>query len=45
MIERIEHAGIMLALIIRAGFRKDGIAFFAPSDYSQQLAYMNRPAG
>ena len=45
MIERVEHGGIMLALIIRAGFRKDGIEFFTPNDYSQQLAYMNRPAG
>lgn len=45
MIKRIEHNGVQLAVIIRAGFRKDGIEFFTPSDYSQQLAYMNRPAG
>lgn len=45
MIERIEGGGFLLALIIRAGFRKDGIEFFTPNDYSQQLAYMNRPAG
>lgn len=45
MIERIENDGVQLAMIIRAGFRKDGIEFFTPNDYSQQLAYMNRPAG
>lgn len=45
MIERIESAGVTLALIIRAGFRKDGIEFFTPNEYSQQLAYMNRPKG
>jgi hypothetical protein len=32
MIERIEHAGIMLALIIRAEFRKEGIEFFTPGE-------------
>ena len=45
MIEKVEHQGITLAMIIRAGFRKDGIEFFTPNDYSQQLAYMNRPQG
>lgn len=45
MIEHVEHAGLQLAVIIRAGFRKDGIEFFTPNEYSQQLAYMNRPAG
>jgi len=45
MITKVEHCGVQLALIIRAGFRKDGIEFFTPSEYSQQLAYMNRPAG
>ena len=45
MIEKVEHKGAVLAMIIRAGFRKDGIEFFTPNDYSQQLAYMNRPQG
>ena len=45
MIEKVEHQGVTLAMIIRAGFRKDGIEFFTPNDYSQQLAYMNRPQG
>jgi len=45
MIEKFEHDGLVLALIIRAGFHKEGIEFFTPNDYSQQLAYMNRPQG
>jgi mannose-6-phosphate isomerase-like protein (cupin superfamily) len=45
MIEPINHNGQMLALIVRANFRTDGIQFFTPNEFSQQLAYMNRPAG
>ena len=45
MIERIEVKSAIIALIIRAGFKKDGIEFFTPNDFSQQLAYMKRPAG
>ena len=45
MVERIVHDGAMLGLIVRAGFHKEGIEFFTPDDFSQQLAYMNRPAG
>jgi hypothetical protein len=45
MIERIVTDGKELALIIRHSFRKDGIEFFTPGNYSQQIGYMNRPAG
>lgn len=45
MIERIEHLGRELAVIVRRSFSRDGIEFFTPSAYSQQLGYMNRPAG
>lgn len=45
MIERIENAGKELALIIRHNYHKDGIEFFTPGTYSQQIGYMNRPAG
>jgi mannose-6-phosphate isomerase-like protein (cupin superfamily) len=45
MIERIEHGGALLAIIIPAGYRDSGIQFFTPDDFSQQLAYMRRPAG
>jgi hypothetical protein len=45
MIHHIIHGGRELALIIRHSFRREGIEFFTPSDYSQQLGYMNHPAG
>jgi len=44
-VERISHSNKLLAIIIRANFSRDGIEFFTPDDFSQQLAYMNRPAG
>lgn len=44
-IERIIHDNIELAIIIRHSFHKDGIEFFTPRSYSQQIGYMNRPAG
>ncbi len=45
MIERIVHDGEELALILRRDFRAEGITFLTAGDYSQQLGYMNRPAG
>ena len=45
MIERIEHKGKLLSIIIRSNYQKDGIDFFTPGDFSQQLGYMNRPEG
>ncbi len=45
MIERIVDDCIELALIIRREFEADGIEFFTPNSYSQQIGYMNRPAG
>lgn len=44
-IEKIVNADKLLAIILRSDFSKDGIEFFTPDDFSQQLAYMNRPAG
>lgn len=44
-IENIVHNDSYLALILRADYSSDGIKFFTPDDFSQQLAYMNRPAG
>jgi mannose-6-phosphate isomerase-like protein (cupin superfamily) len=44
-IEKIEHSGITLAVILSASYKSDGIQFFTPDDFSQQLGYMNRPAG
>jgi hypothetical protein len=45
MIEEIFHGKTLLAVILRAGYRADGIRFFTPNDFSQQLGYMNRPRG
>lgn len=45
MIERIVNDGQELALIVRTCFKRDGIEFFTPGTYSQQLGYMNRPTG
>ena len=43
MIEKITHDGILFALILRRTFTAEGIQFFTPDDFSQQLAYMKRP--
>ena len=45
MLEKIEHKEELLALIIRKNYKSDGISFFTPSNFSQQLGYMNRPEG
>lgn len=45
MIERITYQNKLLSIIIRARFKKDGIEFFTPCEFSQQLAYMKRQEG
>lgn len=45
MIEYIQHADLTLAVIIRSSYQAEGIQFFTPNDFSQQLGYMNRPLG
>ncbi|QPK63427.1 hypothetical protein IVG45_21945 [Methylomonas sp. LL1] len=45
MIERINNQDQELAVIIRHSFKKEGIEFFTPGTYSQQIGYMNRPVG
>jgi mannose-6-phosphate isomerase-like protein (cupin superfamily) len=44
-VEQITHNGEMLALIVRDEYSRPGISFFTPNDLSQQLAYMQHPAG
>ena len=44
-IEKITENEKLLAIIIRTNFKQKGINFFTPSDFSQQLGYMNRPKG
>jgi len=45
MIKYIKHQDELLAIIIGASFEKEGIEFFTPNEFSQQLGYMKRPAG
>ncbi len=45
MIKRIMHASHIYAIIIGSDFKKEGIDFFTPDDFAQQLGYMNRPKG
>src|ERR1700687_2919714 len=45
MIQTIKQGDKLLAIIIRATYKDNGIKFFTPDDFSQQLAYMNRPEG
>lgn len=45
MIETITFEDMIVAIIIRADFKKNGIEFFTPEHFSQQLGYMNRAKG
>jgi mannose-6-phosphate isomerase-like protein (cupin superfamily) len=35
----------LLAIIVSASYQAEGIHFFTPSEFSQQLAYMKHPQG
>lgn len=43
--EKIVHNDEIIAIIIRHDFEKQGIHFFTPNSFSQQLAYMKHPEG
>lgn len=43
MIEYIKNNLDLLAIIIRSNYSEDGINFFTPDDFSQQIAYMKHP--
>lgn len=45
MIEEVRHADQLLAIIVRDSFDTEGISFFTPNEFSQQLAHMRHPAG
>lgn len=45
MIEIVTRNDLTLAILLRTKFQADGIKFVTPDDFSQQLAYMNRPEG
>lgn len=44
-IEQVFDEYKMIAIILHAEYEKDGISFFTPNNFSQQLAYMKRPSG
>ena len=44
-LEHVYEEDKLLAIILRTNFKKSGIDFFTPMDFSQQLGYMNRPKG
>ena len=43
--EKVQNNSVTLAIIVRKNFERDGVHFFTPNDYSQQLAYMSHPTG
>jgi len=45
MIEKIEHKAYVIAIIVRGNYKKEGVSFFTPNDFSQQLAYMSHAKG
>ena len=45
MLEYVKHKDKTLSMIIRNSYSKDGIEFFSPKDYPQQVGYMKRPKG
>jgi hypothetical protein len=45
MVEEIKFDDKLLAIIISNKYCKDGISFFTPGEFSQQLAYMKHQKG
>ncbi len=45
MVLEIYDGKRVIAIIIHSNYIAEGINFFTPIDYSQQLAYMKRPEG
>jgi mannose-6-phosphate isomerase-like protein (cupin superfamily) len=45
LLENFVHNGRTLAVILRTAYRNEGIKFFTDNDFTQQIAYMNRPKG
>ncbi len=43
--ERIYHRSNLLAIIVRRDYLDPGVRFFTPDNFSQQLGYMQHPAG
>jgi hypothetical protein len=45
MIKKITSGDKLIAIIIPHDFHKDGVEFFSPKEFSQQLGYMKHPKG
>ncbi len=45
MVEEIKHNSETLAIIIRSNFNSEGIHFFTPDNFSQQIAFMKHGSG
>ena len=45
MFETISFSDIIYGIIVRTSFAAEGVNFFMPPDFSQQLAYMRHPTG
>lgn len=45
MIEYVKYEEKILAFIIKSQYENEGVHFFTPGNYSQQLAYMQHPKG
>ncbi len=45
MINKIFNNEVLLSIVIRHSYQKEGIEFFTSDDFSQQLGYMKRPKG
>jgi len=44
-IQEVKHNDQLLAIIISKNYSEDGIRFFTPDDFSQQLAFMKHRSG
>ena len=45
MFETIKHKKQILAILIRTQYKTEGIKFFSPEDFPQQIGYMNHKSG
>jgi mannose-6-phosphate isomerase-like protein (cupin superfamily) len=44
-VEHVSKGECLLAIIVRNDIKAEGVHFFTPNEYSQQLAYMHHKAG
>lgn len=45
MVKKIVFDNELIAIIVTSDYQKDGISFFTPDDFSQQLAFMKHLKG